>query len=140
MPITVLLVDDHPVFRKGLRLLLGEEPDMTVVGEAGDGREAIDRVRDLSPDVVVMDITMPNLNGIDATRRIISEFPDTKVVSLSIHGGKRFVEDMLRAGTTGYILKESAPEELVKSIRAVVRGEDTITERVPFTAPNMHQC
>ena len=73
MPITILLVDDHPLFRKGLRLLLEEEPDMSVVGEAGDGREAIERVRELSPDVVVMDISMPNLNGIEATQQILSD-------------------------------------------------------------------
>lgn len=123
MKTKVLLVDDHPLFRKGLRLLLEEEKDLQVVGEAGDGQTAIDLVRKLIPDVVVMDITMPNLNGIEATRHIISESPNTKVMALSIHSGKRFVEDMLRAGAAGYLLKESAPEELVNGIRAVVRGE-----------------
>ena len=120
---TVLLVDDHAVFRKGLRLLLEAEPDLRVVGEAGDGQEAIDLARKLSPDVVVMDITMPNLNGIEATRHIISASPNAKVMALSIHSGKRFVEDMLRAGAAGYVLKDSAPEELVNGIRTVTRGE-----------------
>jgi len=96
---------------------------MQVIGEAGDGKAAIDRVRELSPDVVVMDITMPNFNGIDATRQIVSESPSTRVVALSIHSGKRFVEDMLGAGAAGYILKLSAPEELVAGIRAVMQGE-----------------
>ena len=123
METTILLVDDHPVFRKGLLFLLGTEEDMSVVGEAGDGRTAIDRVRELSPDVVIMDITMPNLDGIEATRHILSEFPDTKIIALSIHSGKHFVEGMLRAGAVGYLLKESVPEELVKAIRTVMQDE-----------------
>jgi len=123
MPTTVLLVDDHPVFRKGLRILFEDEQDIQVVGEAGDGQEAIHRVRNLSPDVVVMDINMPNFNGIDATRQIVSDSPETKIVALSIHSGKRFIEDMLRAGAVGYILKECAPEELVNGVRSVMRGE-----------------
>ncbi len=121
--IAVLLVDDHTLFRKGLRLLIEEEQDMSVVGEAVDGQRAIESVRELSPDIVVMDITMPNLNGIEATRNIISESPAAKVMALSIHSGKRFVEDMLRAGAVGYLLKESAPEDLVKGIRTIVGGE-----------------
>ncbi|HID28949.1 MAG TPA: response regulator transcription factor, partial [Desulfobacterales bacterium] len=94
MPTTILIVDDHPVFRKGLRLLLEEEQDLRVVGEAADGREAIDLVCELSPDLVVMDITMPGLNGIDATRQILSESPDTKVVP---YLGLIFVNTRFRA-------------------------------------------
>jgi len=123
MPTTILLVDDHPVFRKGLRILFEDEQDIKVIGEAGDGQEAIDRVRDLSPDVVVMDINMPNFNGIEATREIVSDFPDTKIIALSIHSGKGFIEDMLSAGAVGYILKECAPEELVNGVRSVMRDE-----------------
>jgi LuxR family maltose regulon positive regulatory protein len=119
---TVLLVDDHPTFRKGLHFLLEDEDDMQVVGEAGDGQEALALIKELSPDVVVMDITMPGLNGIEATNHIASEFPDTKVVALSIHSDKLFVQDMLLAGAAGYILKESVPEDLVKGIRAVLLG------------------
>jgi DNA-binding NarL/FixJ family response regulator len=123
MPITILLVDDHPLFRKGLRLLLEAQEDFRIVGEAGDGREAIDRVLTLSPDVVLMDISMPDFNGIDATRQIVSEVPSAKVVALSIHAGKRFVEDMLQAGAAGYILKKSVPEDLVNGIRMVIQGD-----------------
>ena len=123
MSISVVLVDDHQMFRKGLRLIIESKPDISVVGEAGDGKEAIEEVRQLSPDVVVMDISMPNLNGIEATQQILSNSPHTKVVALSIHAGKRFVKDMLRAGAVGYILKDSAPEDLVNGIRTVIQGE-----------------
>ncbi len=123
MPIKILLVDDHALFRKGLRLILEEEQDMSVIGEADDGQEALDQARQLSPDVIVMDITMPNLNGIEATRRILSESPDIKIVALSIHKGRQFAKDMLEAGAVGYILKDSVPEELSEGIRKVIRGE-----------------
>lgn len=96
---------------------------MRVVGEAGDGREAIDLARERSPHIVVMDITMPDLSGIDATRQILSESPDTNVVALSVHSGKRFVSDMLQAGAVGYILKESVPEEMIEGIRTVKSGD-----------------
>ena len=104
-------------------MLIEEEPDMSAVGEAGDGKEALEKVRELSPDVVIMDISMPDFNGIDATRQIVSEVPTAKVVALSMHAGKRFVENMLQAGAAGYILKKSAPEDLVKGIRTVTQGE-----------------
>ena len=123
MTTTVLLVDNHPLFRKVIRLLLEEEPDMSVVGEAGDGKEAIERVRELSPDVVVMGISMPNLNGIEATRQILSDSPNTKVVAMSINFGKRFVKDMLSAGASGYILKDNVLEEITNGIRKVMQEE-----------------
>jgi DNA-binding NarL/FixJ family response regulator len=130
----VLLVDDHPMFRKGLRMLLETEKDIRVVGEAGDGQAAVEQVRVLSPDVVIMDISMPSLNGIEATRQILSGSPKTKVAALSIHGGKQFVKDMLGAGASAYILKDSVPEELINGIRKVMRNEvylsDAITDVV----------
>ena len=120
---TVLLVDDHPLVRKGLRALLDGEAGVTVIGEAGDGQEAIDQVKALAPDVVVMDVSMPKTGGIEATRRIQEEAPKTKIVALSIHSEQRYVDEMLRAGASGYVLKDSAPEELARAIHAVLRGE-----------------
>ena len=119
---TVLLVDDHPVFRKGLLSLLEDEEDIFVIGEAGDGQTALALVKELSPDIVVMDVAMPGINGIEATKRIVSKFPNIKVVALSIHSEKQFVLDMLQAGAAGYIEKESVPEEFVKGIRSVMFG------------------
>lgn len=130
MSATILLVDDHPVFRKGLHVLIADEEDLRVVGEAGNGREAIEMARKLSPDVVIMDITMPGLDGIEATRGIMAEFPTIKVIALSIHGGKRFVEGMLGAGAAGYMLKDSVPEELVNGVRTVLRGETYMSAEV----------
>ncbi|MCM2369460.1 response regulator [Aporhodopirellula aestuarii] len=123
MTISVLVVDDHAMFRKGLRMMLDDEDDIQVVGEAGDGVEAIRLAGELLPDVIVMDITMPGTDGIEATRQIVSTLPGVKVIPLSIHSGKRFVQKMLRAGAAGYVLKESAPEELVHAVRAV-HGDD----------------
>jgi LuxR family maltose regulon positive regulatory protein len=122
MSATILIVDDHALFREGIRGLL-QRKGFRVIGEAGDGREALEKVRELSPEVVVMDINMPNLDGIKATRGIMDASPDTKVIALSMHGGKRFVEDMLQAGAVGYILKDAAPEQLVDGVRAVLMGE-----------------
>ena len=119
----LVLVDDHPMFRKGLRLMIGLEEDLKVIGEANDGLEAIEQVRELKPDIVVMDINMPNFNGIDATRKILEESPKTNVLVLSIHSSQQYVESVLEAGATGYLLKESAPEELVKAIRIICEGK-----------------
>jgi LuxR family maltose regulon positive regulatory protein len=121
--LNILLVDDHPMLRKGLRLLIESEDGLSVVGESNDGQEAIDRVRELTPDIVVMDINMPNLNGIDATRQILAESPQTRILALSIHSGRQYVENMLEAGAVGYLLKESAPEELIKAIRVCGAGK-----------------
>ena len=120
---TVLLVDDHPQMHKRLRTLLQGDAGLTVVGEASDGVEAMEQVRALSPDVVVMGLTMPNLDGIETTRRILAEAPDTRVVALSVHAEKRFVDDMLKAGASACVLKDSAAEELVQAVHAVLRGE-----------------
>ena len=129
MSATILIVDDHALYREGIRGLL-QRKGFSVVGEAGDGREALEKVRELSPDVVVMDITMPNLDGIKATRGIMAAAPNTKVIALSMHGGKRFVEDMLQAGAAGYILKDAAPEQLVNGVRAVLKGETYMSPAV----------
>lgn len=127
---TILLVDDHPVFRNGLRYLLEDEEDMQIVGEAGDGESALDRIAELSPHIVVMDVSMPGMSGIETTRRIAAEFPQTFVVALSIHAEMQFVKQMLQAGAAGYILKESAPEELVKGIRCVMLGDGYLSPAI----------
>ena len=122
MSIKVLLVDDHAIIREGLRSLLDKQSEMEVIADTDDGRKAIEFVRELSPDIVIMDITMPGLHGIEATRQITAEFPDVKVIALSIHSKRRFVADMLSAGATGYILKECLFDELVQAIKAVAAG------------------
>ncbi len=126
----ILLVDDHGMIRQGLRSMLEKQPDMEVVGEAEDGREALGLVRELLPDVAVMDVTMPNLNGVDATRQIIREFPKVKILALSIHSSRAFVADMLKAGASGYVLKECTFDELVEAIRAVTSGGTYLSPRV----------
>ena len=118
--IEIVLVDDHRLFREGVRNLLEQQADMTVVGEAGDGRTAADLVQTLSPTVVVMDVTMPDLNGINATRQILCAKPDTKVLALSMHAHRPLVREMLEAGASGYLLKECAFDELVQAIHSVV--------------------
>jgi len=130
MSIRILLADDHTIIRQGLRSLLEDEPEMEVVGEAEDGREALRLVQELVPDIIVMDVTMPNLNGIDATRRIISRFPHVKVIALSIHSNRRFVAEMLKAGASGYVLKGSLFDELVQAIRAVAGGASYLSPRI----------
>ena len=122
MKIKVVLVDDHGIVRQGLRSLLEKQPDMEVVGEADDGRQAVRLVREVAPNIVVMDVTMPNLNGVDATRRIIRESPDVKVIALSMHSSKMFIANMFKAGASGYMLKESLFDELVEAVRAVAGG------------------
>jgi DNA-binding NarL/FixJ family response regulator len=126
----ILLAEDHAIVREGLRSLLEKQPDMEVVCEAEDGRKAVERARELLPDVVVMDITMPNLNGIEATRKIINEFPQIKIIALSIHSERRFIANMLEAGATGYVLKEDLISELVKAIRAVTVGESYLSSKI----------
>jgi len=121
--IKVLLADDHKIVRDGLRTLLEKQADIAVLGEAEDGREALQMTRKLSPDVVVMDIAMPELNGIEATRQILSEYPGMKIVALSMHSDKRFVSEMLKAGASAYLLKDCAFEELISAIRTIMKGK-----------------
>ncbi len=121
--IRLLLADDHAVVRSGLRMLLEAQPDMTIVGEAETGQEAIRRVAELSPDVVLMDIEMPGMNGIEATRRIKANAPASAVLALTMYEDDQYFFEMLRAGASGYVPKRAAPDESVSAIRAVSRGE-----------------
>jgi DNA-binding NarL/FixJ family response regulator len=130
MSTRIILADDHGITRQGLRSLLEKEPDIEVVGEADNGRKVIDLVRKLVPNMVIMDITMPNLNGVDATRHIIRESPQVKVIALSIHSNRAFVVDMLKAGASGYVLKECTFDELVEAIRTVSDGGVYLSPKV----------
>ena len=121
--IRILLADDHTILRRGVRMLLESQVDMEVVGEANTGREAIAQTRALNPEVVVMDVSMPELNGIEGTRQICDEFPQIRVLALSMHKDSVYVREILRAGARGYLLKDSDDDDLVKAIRSVSRGE-----------------
>jgi DNA-binding NarL/FixJ family response regulator len=130
MTISVLLADDHVVVREGLRLLLEAQMDITVHGEASDGREVIRQAERLHPDVVVMDIAMPELNGIEATRQIRMVYPATQVVILSVHSTSEHVFRAFEAGALGYLLKESAGAELVEAVRAVHAGRRYLSHKL----------
>jgi DNA-binding NarL/FixJ family response regulator len=123
MSVTILLADDHKIVRDGLRVLLEAQPDLELVGEADDGRATVQLVKELGPDIVVMDVAMPDLNGIEATREILAHLPDVKVLGLSVHSDRQFVAGMLSAGASGYLLKDCAFEELIQAIQAVMAGE-----------------
>jgi two-component system, NarL family, response regulator NreC len=130
MPIRILLADDHAVVRDGVRALLEKQADMAVVAEAADGREAAELAEEYSPDVVVMDIGMPSLNGIDATRRILSAHPQVGVVILSMHQDESYVLRSLKAGAKGYLLKDSLRSEVLEAIRAVAHGRSFLTRKI----------
>ena len=118
-PIRIMLADDHQIVRQGLRGLLEAEPDIEIIAEADNGRNVLKLAQELLPDVIIMDLSMPELNGIEATRQILSGAPDVKVIALSMHSDSLFVLNMIKAGALGYLLKDCALEELVKAIRAV---------------------
>lgn len=134
MPVRIVIADDHRIVREGLRHLLEKRTDFKVVGEASDGESAVRLARELSPDIVIVDISMPGLNGIEATRRILAERPDIRVLALSMHSDRRFVIETLKAGASGYLLKDSAFDELARAIEVVMaRGaflSPAITEMV----------
>lgn len=123
MGIRIILVDDHKIVRNGLRSLLDKEPNMEVVAEAEDGRTAVQKVQKHSPDIAIMDVSMHGLNGVDATRQIIAKSPGIKVLTLSMHSDKRFIEGMIKAGASGYMLKDSAFKELVSAIHTIVSNQ-----------------
>ena len=128
--IRVLVVDDHTIVRDGIRALLGLAGDIEVVGEAENGREALDRVRELVPDVVLMDVAMPTMDGLEATRRIHREFPQTKVLALTQYDDREYVFSVVEAGAQGFISKTAASAEVVSGIRAVHRGDSFLSPSV----------
>ena len=132
--IRILLVEDHETVREGIRMIVGAQADMEVVGEAGDGREAIERARELSPDVVLMDVSMPRMNGLKATGRLLELCPGTKVLTLTRHTDDGYLQQLLKAGVSGYVLKQSPSAVLLNAIRAVAAGhiflDPAITEKV----------
>lgn len=129
-PIRVLLVDDHQMLREGLRAILARSADIEVVGEASNGFEALDLARRLGPDIVVMDVAMPELNGVEATRDLVRTMPGIRVVALSTYSDKRYVLSMLAAGAAGYVLKQAAHQELLSAIQATRRGEKYLSPSV----------
>jgi DNA-binding NarL/FixJ family response regulator len=130
MKIKVLLADDHRIVRHGLRALLEKEADMEVVSEADSGRDAVQFAREKRPDVVVLDIAMPDMNGIEAARRIVADNPACKILVLSMMGDKRFVIEMFGAGAQGYLLKDCAADELVRAIRTVNKDEVYLSSQI----------
>lgn len=137
--ITTLLVDDHRLIRQGVRVLLEAEKDIAVVGEAEDGRQAVELVAKLHPDVVVMDIAMPLLNGLEATRQILSASPGTRVLILSAHSDQEYVERVTDLGAAGYVLKQSSLEDLATAIRTAQSGKTFVSPSIPWgDRPRVH--
>src|SRR5438874_1075452 len=135
-PITVLLAEDHQIVREGLRSLLKREPDIQVVAEAETGREAVQLTRKLRPSVVVMDIAMPLLNGLEATRQIRKDFPETKVLILSAHSDDAYVDQVAALGASGFLVKQTSSEELATAIRKIHGGETFFSAPIPSQAKN----
>jgi two-component system response regulator NreC len=128
--IRILLADDHTIVRKGIRLLLDREPSFEVVGEADNGREAVDKTLDLQPDIVLLDHTMPLLNGLEALRQIKKALPGTRVIILTMHTNEEYIFQFLQAGAEGYLVKQTAPTDLVEAIRAVHAGQSFLSPAV----------
>lgn len=130
MSIKVLVADDHKVVREGLRTLIEKQPGMEVIAEAENGRMALKLIKKLSPDIAIMDIAMPDLNGIEATRQIVAEAPSTKVIALSMHSDRQFVTRMMSAGASGYLLKDCAFEEVARAIRSVMARQIYLSPKI----------
>ena len=136
--VQILLADDHKLMREGLSALLSQQPDIDVIAQASTGRQAVQLTEKLSPDVVVMDVSMPDLNGIDATKQIISRQSGTRVIALSMHSDRQFVAEMFRAGASGYLLKDAAFEQLASAIRTVARDQTFIAPDI--TGFDLQDC
>ena len=130
MTITVFLADDHTMVRDGLRMIIESQPEMEIIGDAANGREAVSKIRELCPDVAILDIAMPELNGIEAARQLYEACPDTRVIVFSMHNNSKHIFYALRAGVRGYLLKEAAGAEVVEAIRAVYQGHRYLSETI----------
>jgi DNA-binding NarL/FixJ family response regulator len=128
--IKILIADDHKMVREGLKALLSSQPDFTIIGEASDGHETVKKVKELEPDIVLMDISMPNLNGLEATRQIRRKFPKTKVLILTMHLNEEYIFQSLQLGASGYLLKENAAEDLISAIRSVQEGHSYLSPSI----------
>ena len=137
--IRILLADDHAVVRQGFKLILSQQPDMEVIGEAGNGREAVRMTAELRPDLVIMDIAMPDINGVEATRQLSQNFPESSVLILSMHKDPVYVRESLRAGARGYLLKESIDQDFLTAVRAVAAGEGFLSPAVSKTVLDDYQ-
>jgi two-component system response regulator NreC len=131
--IRLLVADDHKIFRQGITKLLEQEPDLQVVGEAADGREAVKKATELKPDLVLMDIAMANLNGLEATRQIKKVLPETKIIMVTMHKNEEYILQSFQAGASGYILKEGAVEELVNAIRSIHQDKSFLSPTISKT-------
>jgi DNA-binding NarL/FixJ family response regulator len=130
MSIRIIIADDHQLFREGLANLLADSKEIEILAQAGDGREAIDKAIELKPDVIIMDIGMPVLDGVEATRQLLQESPGARVIALSMHADKQYIKGMFEAGACGYLFKNCAYNELIKAIRAVHEGKKYLSERI----------
>jgi two-component system response regulator NreC len=130
MSIKIMVVDEHKIVREGLATLIAKQPNMEIVGEATDGREALDLVEKNPPDLILMDVTMPNLNGIEATRRIKSKNPEIEIIALSLHSERQFVLGMISAGASGYLIKQCTFDELVLAINTVMEGKKYLSREI----------
>ncbi len=128
--IKILIADDHQNYRNGLRSIIEDEPEMEIIAEAENGNSAVTLAQEFEPDVVIMDINMPELNGIDATRMIVNEIPDVKVIALSMYSEKQYVKGMLNAGVSGYLVKSTAFEELSEAITSVAGNQSYFSQKV----------
>lgn len=130
----IVIAEDHQTVREGIKLLIGAQPDMEVVGEAGDGEKAIELTTKLLPDLLLMDVSMPVMNGLKATKRLRSKFPDLRILTLTRHTDDGYLRQLIGAGANGYVLKQSAPDQLINAIRAVTRGDSyldpSLTQKV----------
>jgi RNA polymerase sigma factor (sigma-70 family) len=133
MTLNILLVEDHHIIRQGIKSLLEKQDGLCIIGEAEDGRQAVELAKKLKPDVIIMDVTMPQLNGIEATRKILEDNPDAKIIALSVHADDAFVSGMLTAGASGYLLKDCLVQELVTAIRSVANDQFYLSQSIART-------